>query len=512
MKKQILLFLISTCLSGILLSQSAEITNVRKREFKGVYPIINSITNEAQGYYTFYVNEKVGGGKINFIVAIYDIEMKLVKQTPITITKYSNVDGSEFNGKEFMFIFNDYVKKTLTYVTVDANGDIIKTVGIKEEKRYAATADVYSSQDGFYIVKPIKEKKWGYSIEKIDRELNTKWEKRFVVEKGMVGVEAIQSGEDRIIVIQVAKPSLMSTKVAAEIVCLSDISGDELYRYPLYDGTNTCMPSAFLIDKEKNIVTGGMYFDGEKWDATNSDGIFFLKLSPEGKKVSLSLSDWDEGIQKFLKEGTKKTVSISSKPKILFHEIIEGTDGNYQVVGETFKKNIQVVSSALKDVITGRFIGEINSNNNNNKPVTFEVLDFIIFNFDGAGKITNLALIEKEHTKISCYPPYNSYGGLSLALAVKKFGFFNFGFMTNLPESDQPLLISAVFTEKEPYIGINTIDQGKETVFHKIPVTRKTIKGGSVGTMISKPGYLGIYIYDKKEESILMYLEKIQMK
>lgn len=512
MKRIVLLIAIICSLSDYLFSQSAEITDVRKREFRGVYPIINSTTNEAQGYYTFYVNEKVGGGKINFIIAIYDLELNLIKQTPITITKSSKVDGSEFNGKDFMFVFNDITKKTLTYVTVDVNGDIIKTLGIKEEKHYAATADVYCAKDGFFIVKPIKEKKWGYSIEKVDRDLNSLWEKNYTVEKGMIGVEAIESGDDRLIAIQVTKPSLLSAKAQAEIVCLSDSTGDELYTYPLYDGTATCMPTAFLIDKDKNVVTGGMYFDGEKWDATNSDGVFFLKLSPSGEKISATKSDWDSGIQKFIKEGTKKTFTISSKPKVLFHEIVEGTDGNYQVIGETFKKSMQLVSSALKDAITGRFIGDLNSNSNNDKPITFEVLDFVIFNFMSTGVIANMSLIEKEHTKISCYPPYNQFGGLSLAKAVEKFGFFNFGFTTKLPDTDQPLMISANFADKDPYIGINTIEMEKETTFHQIPITKKTIKGGNVGVMKSKPGYLGIYLYDKKEESILMYLEEIKLK
>lgn len=135
----------------------------------------------------------------------------------------------------------------------------------------------------------------------------------------------------------------------------------------------------------------------------------------------------------------------------------------------------------------------------------------ILFNFNKSGEISHLSIIEKEHTKISCYTPYNRIGGLALALTVKKFGFFNFGFITKLPDSEQPLLISANFVESEPYIGINTIDPGKESVFHKIPITRKTIKGGSVGVMMSKPGFLGVFIYDKKEESILIYQEKIKM-
>ncbi len=511
MKNLFLILAFLVIISEQAYSQSAEITNVRKKEFKGVYPIINHSTNEAAGYYTFYVNEKVGGGKINFIIAIFDIEMNLIKQTPITITKSSNVDGSEFNGKDFLFVFNDYVKKTLTYVTVDSTGEIIKTLGIKEEKRYAATADVYSAYDGFFIIKPIKEKKWGYSIEKVDRELNSLWEKRFTVDKGFIGVESVESGKDRIAIIQITSPSAFSAKAKPELICLSDETGEELYTYPLYDGEATCMPTAFLIDKDNNIVTGGMYFDGEKWDATNSDGVFLLKVSSTGEKLAYKKNSWEDGIQKFIKAGTEKTFTISSKPKVLFHEIVESTDGSYQVIGETFKKSMQLVSVKLKDMITGRFIGDISSDNSGSKPVTFEVLDFIIFNFSKTADIDNLTMIEKEHTKISCYPPYNGIGGLSLALSVKKFGFFNFGFTSVLPDTKQPILISANFSDKEPYVGINTIEKDKKTIFHQIPVTRKTIKGGNVGVMKSKPGYLGIFLYDKKDESILMYLEEIKI-
>lgn len=158
MKKLLLLVLLSIVSITAIQAQSAEITNVRRREFRGVFPIINKATNEVKGYYTFYVNEKVGGGMVNFIVDIFDNELNLLKETPITITKYSSVDGAEFNGTDFLFVFNDFMKKKLTYVTMDANGEIIKQKVITEEKRYAATADVYTAQDGFFIVKPIKKK------------------------------------------------------------------------------------------------------------------------------------------------------------------------------------------------------------------------------------------------------------------------------------------------------------------------------------------------------------------
>jgi hypothetical protein len=511
MKKHLLIicFALLAMTTFSAFSQTAQITDVRKNEFRGVFPIMNKQTNLPQGYYTFYVNEKVGDGMINFIIAIFDLDLKLIKQTPITITKNSNVDGSEFNGEDFLFVFNDLKKKALTYVTVDKNGNIIQTKGIVEEKRYAATADVYpSSNGGFYIVKPIKEKKWGYSVERVDRNLNSQWEKSFMPEKGIVVAETVESRGEDIIIIQSVKPTVMSGKAKAEFVCLADKTGDIVFNYPLFDGAVTAMPSAFLIDKDKNVVTGGMYFEGEKLDATNSDGIFFLKLSPKGEKLAYTKIDWDNGIQEVLKK-TKKGFSISSKPKVFFQDIVQATDGSYQVISETFQKNMQLVSLAMKDMITGRYIGYISSNDDS-KPVTFEIMDFMFFSFDGSGNLTNMNMVAKEHTKISCYYPYNRYAGLALAKMVSKFGWFNYGFVTLLP-SGEKVLISSNFAISDAYIGINTMKTGEVSEMHKIPVNKKDCKGGRLGCMPNKPGNLCIFLYDKKAEVISMYIEKIKM-
>lgn len=358
--KKLVLIMIALLMSNAYLvnAQRAEIRDVRKREFRGVHAIVNKQTQETQGYYTFYVNEKLGGGMVNFVITIFDVNLKLVKQTPITITKRSVVDGSEFDGNDFLFIFNDIAKKKLTYVTVDDKGSIIKTKGIEEKKFAATTADVYpSNNNGFYIVKPIKEKKWGYSVAKVDRDIKTLWEKRFVPTKGIVTVEAIESGSDRIIVIQLTKPTISSKKGKGEIVCMDDKTGKILYKYPLFDGEFTAIPSAFLIDRKGNIVTAGMYFKGERMRSVNSDGLFFLKLSPEGKKIEYNKVDWDAGIQQLLK-ATSSKISIGSKPKVFFHDIVQSEDGGYQIIAETFRKSMPLKTFRIAILLSGRYIGD----------------------------------------------------------------------------------------------------------------------------------------------------------
>jgi len=521
MKKiTILLSLAIIMISGSVFAQEAEINNVRKREFRGVRAIINEQTKESQGYYTFYVDEKAEEkGMIKFMLEIYDLDLKLLNKTPITITKRSVIDGSVFNGKNFFFLFNDVWKKKITYVVADINGKIINEKVVEVEKRATTTADVYPANDAFYIVKPLKEKKLGYSITKIDKDLKELWTISNTPDKGLLSIEAVEAGTDRLILIELKRPSLMSKKAYAKIMCLDEKTGKQLYEYPLFDGEATCIPSAFLIDKDANVVTGGMYFEGEKWKSVNSNGIFFLKLGADGKKQVYKKVDWDEGIQDLLKSSKNKLV-IGSKPKVFFHDIVQAGDGGYQIISETFQKTMPAISSRLGDMISGRYIGNINSKNSQGKyekPLRFVIMDFIIFNYNKEGEISNLNKIPKDETKISIYPPYKSMPGLRLAKAVKEFGYFDYAFTTKVPGSDQEVMVSRNMSIGNPYIGVTTIAKGNDATTTKIPIKRKTAKRANskerdfVGVVKSKTGYICVYYYAKKEQTVHLYLDQIKL-
>ena len=263
---------------------------------------------------------------------------------------------------------------------------------------------------------------------------------------------------------------------------------------------------SFLIDEDKNVVTGGMYFVGEKWDSKNSDGIFFLKLSPEGKQLSYTKDAWDGGIQKHIKENTTVRFAIGSKPKVLFEDIVQAPDGSYQIISETFRKSLQMVNMKLKDMITGRYIGNMGDhvNKEDGKPRNFEILDFIVFNYGADGVLSDLNIIEKPHTNITCYKPYNFYRGLSLAITVKEMGWFNYGFTHVEEGSDKKVLVSSNFVIGEPYVGLTTIEKGAVSETTKISLGRKESRGGSLGVAPAKPGKFFMWLYDKKERTISM--------
>ncbi|MBL4656524.1 MAG: hypothetical protein JKX73_00880, partial [Flavobacteriales bacterium] len=436
-----LAFLISV--TQIVQAQQVEIEGIRKREFKGVKAIYDEVTQKVSGYYTFYVNERKGK-QTEFVIAIFDDKMKMVKQTPITMTKRSKVDGSCFNGKNFLFVFNDMAKKSLSYVTVNQSGDIIKTKGIIEAKRYAATADVFPGDNGFFIVKPLKDKKWGYSIEKINAELKSEWEKRFMVEKGFLSVDMVKSGRGRVVLVQTHRLKMLSAKVEGSIVCLDDKTGDEIYRQSLFLTEKTLVPSTFELNEKKEVTCGGMYFDGLKYKKGNSDGIFFMRLAADGKQLVYTSEDWKEGIQKLLKKASKKSFSLAGKPKVLFHSITASPDGTYQIIGETFKKGMKIMPEALlgaqkvKDLVTGRYIGDISRHEARDHMAAFTIQDFVVFSYDKAGALVNLNVIEKPYTKITVYAPLSTVSGLRLAKMVKQYGFFDYAFTTKSPSTKEP--------------------------------------------------------------------------
>ncbi|EMR01667.1 DUF6770 family protein [Cesiribacter andamanensis] len=490
-------------------AQEVKIEDVRRNEFKGVRAIMNKATNEPAGYYTFYVSEKVGGGMVEFVLELFDTQLNRINRTPITITKRSVVSSSVFNGDAFFFAFADMSKKSMAFVTIDTKGNIIKRRDIEADKRHTTEAEVFPDQNkGFFVIRPIKEKKYGYSIEKLDKELNVLWEKKMVPEKGYIGVEAIESAGNRLIVTQIAGPNRLSKKMLGQILCFNNSDGNLIFSHELFDGVATAMPTAFMVDAENNLVSGGMYFEGEKWDNVNSDGIFFLKLSADGKQLAYSKTDWNDGIKKFLKASTTG-FALGSQPKIFFEDIVETSYG-YRVIGETFRKNIQLMANPMK-MFDGHVLGARNSNNS--QAMTFEIMDLMLFNFNLEGKLSGMTHIPKPHTKITLLDPYNGYGGLQLSRIVKEFGYFDYSFSVSQPLNGNLIIVSRIL-EKHPKIGMYSVDdinnkvETKELILDRMP---GYVTDARVGALPSTNGKMCIFFYDKKEKTITLYLEDMDL-
>lgn len=486
-------------------AQQVQIDGVRPKEFRGVNPI------KGKGYYTYYVNEKLGKGMVQFALEIYDLDLNLIKKTEVEVTKFSNLVGSEFNGQDFLFLFEDLKNKSNTFISVDATGNIVKKKTEPTKKIVTqGTTDIYAAEDGtgFYWTHAVKEKKWGYEVVKLDRELKELWSKTVTVDKGMTSISAAQSGPGKLIVISMELPSLMSKKMLGKVVSFNSETGQKEYEYPLYDGKQTNLPGTFLIEPDGTVTTSGMYYDGEKMSGDNSDGIFFLKLDPAGKKIAFNSIDWDNGIQEALK-ATQRKFSIGSKPKVQFHNIVKEPNGNYQVISETFRKAAGA-STAL---------AALGGADANDLPLRFTVMDFIIFNFDPQGEPLDINKIEKPYKSLSVSGAMN-LNGIALAQLMKRYKMFTYEYTTVLP-SGKPAIVFTNFEDAglgagKPYVGVATIEIGKDTESQKIPMPKKytAFVTGSPdnlksGALPGKSGKYCLFVYDKKAKAIMMSVEDI---
>ncbi len=499
-------------IAGLLVSsacpaQQVQIDGVRPREYRGVNPI------PGKGYYTYYVSEKSGKGMIEFALELYDLDLAVIKKTTVQVTKNSVLSGSEFNGQDFLFVFNDLSEKTNTYVTMDSGGNIIKKK-TEPVKKIASvgTTQIYPALDGsgFFITQSVKEKKWGFEVTKIDRELKELWSKTETVDKGMISVATAESGPGRLLVIAMKLPALMSKKMEGTLMAFNSETGMKDYEYALFDGKQTNLPGTFLVEKDGTVATAGMYYDGDKMSGDNSDGIFFLKLDPSGKQLAYKSIDWDNGIQEALK-ATKRKFSIGSKPKVLFHAITRESNGNYQVISETFRKALGAMGAL--SMVGGGDVSEI--------PMRLTVMDYIIFNFDSNGEPLDINKIEKPYKSAEIAGGL-AMDGIRLATVMKQYKMFTFEFHTVLPSGKQAIVYTnfedAGLGTGKPYIGVSTIDVGQDTETQKIPLPKKyaAFVTGSpdnlkTGAMEGRTGKMCFFVYDRKAKAIMMSIEELSV-
>lgn len=507
MKKSILLLgLLFLALAST--AQTVTIPGVKGRFYNGVHSI------EDKGFYTIYLGEKLKKGMREYVLEIYDLDLNSINKTKVVVNKADVLVGSEFNGKFFFFAFNNYSKKTNSYFIFDAQGKEVKKETIPV-KRLASvgSAGIYPARDGsgFYITSIVKEKKWGYRIRKMDNNAQVKWDKTFTRPKGLASIATAESSNGRLTIITNERPSLMAYRKAMRfMISIDDNTGDELYKIPLFDGTTTAIPSSLFVEADGTTVSCGMYYNGEKVKEKNSDGIFFLKLAPDGTEVARNYIDWDNGIQEAL-AATSRKFSIGSKPKVLFHEIIPEPGGGYQVISETFRKTVKAGT-----------VMAMMANNNEPPPMGFTVMDYIIFNYDNMGNPVDINKIEKPYKSIMVDGRVAQMGGVALAARLKQMRVFTYEFSTTLEGSDQRVIVFTNFEEAglgkgKPYIGISTITPGEESKTRKIPVSKKhTAKATGAkdlksGCLKARPGKMCTYLYDRKDKVISIAIEDLSI-
>jgi len=509
MKQLTFLFLICVFIAPSIQAQEVTLSDIPARKFEGVKEI------EGIGYYTFYFEGKAKKGKRDFVLVIYDYDLNEINTTKVNLPKHVRLVDGVFNGKDLLIGFIDAKKKKVTYITFDSQGKKIKE-RYDEVKNKLILSDpqfqprLFAGDDeSFFIVKVTKEKKYGFQVEKVDGNLESLWLESYVPERGLaIPVDAVNENGVLAIVSAQYEKRINKKKYDVNLSAFNTESGKHMYETVLNDSRNFPVPSSLTVDPDKSVVLGGMYYKGEKERAKNSDGVFLIKFDESGKKAFFKTNAWDSGLQKMVNSSMKNEF-LAGKPMVLFHDIENTADG-YRVIGESFRKSVDKLQTAMSLMGGG---GGLN--------MKFSILDFTIFNFDKEGKVVGMDIIPKEPRNIDLEAVFSVDGGLFtssmyIAKYLERYGYFGYRFTTedasgedaivyyNLPGSTiklkiRPYFAIAKFSDPENPIKYDI--RGKDRKFAK--------KLGQIGVLDSNTGgQVLLYNYDRKEKAVTLWIEK----
>lgn len=414
------------CVSSLAgFSQEITLEDVSTRGFSGVQSL------NGDYFYTFFFGEKTENkGMANFILAIYDKDLKEVKKTEVEISKNSYLAASCFNGNAFLFIFSDPIKRKRTTASFDKTGTIIK-LNVEEDVRSRLLMSdndpvIHGINDNeFLVIRPEKDKKFGYQVERISKELVSVYNKSYFPEKGIWSIEDSKLKDGKLFMLRKEKANaLTGDKHVFSVQALSVETGDQLYATALVNEEDGGYPDFITVDDKGQVATGGMFFNDGKYDEKNSDGLFFALLNTDGTVSKFNKTSWKK--VKDLITGDFSTAIFGGKTKVLIEGLIQKKDGTYVIVGETWRKSMDAASTGSGMMKLGGLASGSTSLNSmaNSKEKGFTVMDFSMFNFDSNGELKSIDRIEKTTKEAVIKGSLADEKGLAMAQELHKRKFF----------------------------------------------------------------------------------------
>jgi len=377
--------------------------------------------------FTSWFDEKTENkGMANFILKLYDKELKEIKTVTLELTKFSELASYAFTGKHFLFIFVDAMKKNRTMVTMDAAGNVIQRKSEEDVRRALLIPENFPvihvlNDSEFLLIRPMREKKFGYDIERLDKDLVSKWVKSHIPDDGILKAQDSKVENGRLYLLREKNPNRTSDNFTYSVQCFDLSSGEQIYSTDLLSEEAGGAPSFIRVSPSGEVATGGMYFKGAKYDDKNSDGLFFALLSPTGAVTQFSKNTWSS-----LKDqisGEFSSALIGGKTKIMVEDVITKKDGTYMVIAEQFKK---ANNASMTSVGAATGLGGSSSSGAAGSEVGFTVLDFVFFNFDKSGKLTSIDVVGKESKEARVSGSVATEKGLAVAQYMKAEGFFGY--------------------------------------------------------------------------------------
>jgi len=174
---------------------------------------------------------------------------------------------------------------------------------------------------------------------------------------------------------------------------------------------NTYFPSDIISDNG-NFVVSGYYLKGNIFTAKKTEGLFVTVLNADGTQKNLNTFDW-ENIKTKLKDKKTGDFLFSGKMKVLVEKITTTSTG-YSIVCESY--------TGGSGVTTAEFL--LGGNSGSEYVIT--VYDFVVFETNKTGELTNVNILEKEKSNIEVGGNLRNLRAIQMASTLKKYKVFPF--------------------------------------------------------------------------------------
>jgi hypothetical protein len=487
--------------------------NVRKLTVRGSGTIEQN--SQVKGYYTFISVEKKDKNNNTYELSLFDENLIQVSSVEIIRPRhYMLVDGA-YNGRTFCFLFRDEKKKLNEMITYDRSLKLVSTAFVPDNEytispTQAAQGDPTQAflvpiDNKGYIYYGVKTGKYQYQMVFFTDSLKRKWA---AVAPDDADVELASDAfqeEEYVGSLILRKKRIRSKDIDVDLLVQRMSTGEQLFKIPLLTDKYSVSLSSVYFDREKmQFVVFGEYYDkDDKELKAQSLGFISLEIDMKGTIVRETVNSWAD-IGKVAPVDAKGKFDKSNM-RIMVHNIIKTSDGQFFVVGEQYAKVASGAGIAMQ-LMSGLGGGAPQA-----ASVQLNIYNMVYLQFNPDFTINRMHLFAKDKTEVLLPAGAGFMSSKQLSFYVRAVGGFDYKYTQQIP-GDDTFIVTYIDYDKEKgqkatnMLGSIIYTPEKTFTVDKLKLNRKST---DYFVLKAKTGYVMVMEYFRKEKKLESRLEKL---
>ncbi|MBS7787276.1 hypothetical protein KIH23_08190 [Flavobacterium sp. CYK-55] len=503
------LFALSLLFSLQAFAQLSSINGVGTFEIRNAGAILDK-NRDVDGYYFYYVMDKLKGGNNEFAIQILDKNLNEVAKKSYVDNKNTFLMKSSFNNQAMMFVTCNLREKKIELLTFDKTANQKESVKIPLESNEIRYLQMQQQTGDFNVLFPVDNKgflfnkfednkKMGYSLKYYPTDGGKAWEYNSPEDsKEILSINPIEVNEKYVVALEASRPNIMSRKITIRTKVIDVNTGKLLFeRENSRQNKPRLINNAFLTENNDLILMGEYFKDGDNILSDKSLGLFSEIIDINGNTKKEVFNSWKDDISKLTKSSGN---FIDERGYVYFHKIVRTQTNEYYAIGEYFKKTVSAAGIGLAILSQG-----------NAATTQLTISDAVVFKFNSDFKLVKIQDFAKS---VSRAPSISDFGSPQLnANALKSFGAFDYEYTQVDPVNDR---FFSCFIDYERLKGEKNKNAFKTIIYDEGTLSEDKIylqqEGKSFRVLPAKIGNVLLVEYDKKKKEISLHLEKINIK